>query len=84
MLWFFERNKESLRLETRYDNDSKEFVVTVFWSDGRQQTERFTDVELCRTWLTGLEQSLASEHWVMSGSPVVLPHGWPDRPLTNE
>jgi hypothetical protein len=27
MRWFFERNEESLKLETRYDNDTSEYVA---------------------------------------------------------
>ena len=43
MLWFLERDDESLKLETRYDNDTSEFVVIVRHLDGRERTEQFTD-----------------------------------------
>ena len=39
MLWFFEREKESLRVETRYDNDTSEFVTVVRYPDGHEHTE---------------------------------------------
>ena len=51
MLWFFERDDESLKLETRYDNDTSEFVVIVRHPDGREQTERFTDGDEYGAWL---------------------------------
>ena len=42
MLWFFDREDESLRLETRYDNDRSEFVAVVRYPDGRERSERFS------------------------------------------
>lgn len=82
MLWFFEREEQALRLETRYDNDAAEFVVTVQWPDGRQQTERFTELEACRAWLVALENALEAERWNPQGPPIFLPYGWPDRRLS--
>ena len=38
MLWFFERDDESLKLETRCDNDTSESVVIVRHPDGREHT----------------------------------------------
>ena len=29
MLWFFERNDEQVKLETRFDNDTQEYVAIV-------------------------------------------------------
>lgn len=48
MLWFFERDDEFLKLETRYDNDTSEFVVIVRYPDGHQRSERFPDGDTCR------------------------------------
>src|SRR5438093_2046012 len=84
MMWFFEREREKLQIDTLYDNAANEFVVTVGWPDGRKQTERFGSTEECRTWLLRLEQTLASQHWVLNGSPVILPHGWPDNPFFSD
>jgi hypothetical protein len=82
MLWFFERNEESLRLETRYDNDTSEFVLMVRWPNGREQTERFIDREAYRVRLVALENGFQTERWVRHGPPVILPDGWPDEQLT--
>lgn len=79
MLWFFEKDDELVRLETRYDNDTSEIVVTVHWPDGRDQTERFTDEETCRGWLVVMEQSLRHARWMRNGPPIILPYGWPNR-----
>ena len=82
MLWFFEREAQSLRLETRYDNDSSEYVVIVHWPDGREETERFTDQDTYRRRLVELENRLETDHWSRQGPPVVLPNGWPNKRLT--
>ena len=81
MLWFFERGQKSLRLETRYDNATSEFVVMVRYPDGREQSERFAEGDACRRWLEAFEQNLAVQDWIGRGGPIVLPYGWPDKPL---
>jgi hypothetical protein len=81
MLWFFERRREALQLETRFDNGSAEFVVIVRYPDGREQTERFSEAEACRTWLAMFERDLERQEWARKGGPVLLPDGWPDKPL---
>ena len=40
MLWFFDREDESLRRETRYDTDRSEFVAGVTHPDGSERMER--------------------------------------------
>ena len=76
MLWFFERDDESLRLETRYDNDASEYVAIVRHPDGRKDTYRFAAAEAFRSWLLGFEESLRDEYWVSQSQPVILPDGW--------
>lgn len=73
MLWFFERNDESLKLETRYDNDTSELVAIVRYPDGREQTERFTELAACRKWLVDLENALEGE--MDTQRPAGLPAG---------
>jgi hypothetical protein len=80
MLWFFERNAESLQLETTYDNDTAEYVVEVRQPDGRTHVERFKEREAFEQWLTAFEEKVGAECWTSkSGGPVLLPYGWPDR-----
>ncbi len=81
-MWFFERDDQSLHLETRYDNDTGEFVAIVYWPDGTEKTERFTELAAYRTRLIALERQLEDERWARKGGPVILPDGWPDRRLT--
>jgi hypothetical protein len=83
MLWFFERDEHSLHLETRYDDDTSEYVVMTRYSDGREQTERFTKANKFRSWLVEFDQNLETQQWTLRrGGPVVLPDGWPDKWLT--
>jgi hypothetical protein len=80
MLWFYARNRVSLSLETRFDNETAEYVAIVYHPDGRRQTERFDTREAFHEWLVTTEQTLASDHWKPDGPPHVLPDGWPDKP----
>lgn len=82
MLWFFERDDEIAQLETRFDNETAEYVAVVRWPDGREDIGRSPDVESYRTLLAALEAKLQDEQWRRDGPPVILPDGWPDkRPL---
>ena len=78
MLWCFERHNELLRVETRYDNETSEFVAIVRHPDGREETHRFATADAFRSWLTAFEQTLAAEQWTSQGPPLFLPEGWPD------
>jgi hypothetical protein len=81
MLWFFEREDDSLYLETRYDNGTSEFVAVVRYKDGRVRTMRFHDSAKFRTWVEGFEHDLATQRWTSRSGPILLPYGWPDKPL---
>ncbi len=80
MVWFYKRASASLSVETRYDNETSEYVAVVVHPDGRQQTERFLTREAFREWLMALEQQLQHEQWMSDGPVHVLPDGWPDKP----
>jgi hypothetical protein len=77
MVWLWSRDKESLKLETRYDNETGEFVMVLAWSDGRRQTERFSDLAAFRARLVQMEHVLEAERWWNTGPPIILPDGWP-------
>jgi hypothetical protein len=81
MLWFFDREDESLRLETRYDNESSQFVAVVRYPDGSKRTERFGTLESFRRWLDALDQILREQQWASRSGPVILPYGWPNTRL---
>jgi hypothetical protein len=79
MLWFFERGTQAVRLETRYDNDTAEYVAVATYPDGREESERFPDADRFRRWLMAWERTREAEHWIRHGPPIVLPDGWPHR-----
>ena len=82
MLWFYTRNRDSLRIETRYDNLTQEYVGIVTHPGGGHEAKRFRTVDEFRAWLVGLERELATQQWIPDGAPQVLADGWPDtRPL---
>jgi len=76
MIWIFQRGEESLRLETRYDNETTEYVLILHHPDGSHQTERFNDSVTFQTRLDSLDRRLGSENWQYVGAPVLLRHGW--------
>lgn len=76
MIWMFERGREVLRLETRFDTAESEYVLVVIWSDERVETERFNDAAAFDLRLRTLERQLAAEHWVQVGAPTILSDGW--------
>ena len=79
MLWFFDRGAEVLEIETRYDNDTSEYVLEVRAPIDAPTTERFTDAVTLQSRLLEIEQGLSGQRWRRSGPPVMLPDGWPDR-----
>jgi hypothetical protein len=88
MIWFWSRERQRMRLETRYDNDTSEFVMVIEHPDGRRETERFEDIGTFRERLIALEQAFEAEHWTQSGKPEFVPEWFPQRrldsqPLTN-
>ena len=81
MVWFWSRGGQELHLETAFDNEKSEFVVTMVWSDGRREIERFTKLEEFRTRLVAIEQHLQSDRWKNSGPPLFVPAGFPNKRL---
>jgi len=79
MLWFYTRDRESLSLETRYDNETLEYVGILTHPDGRQETNRFSTAKTFRDWLVTLDRSLMARQWAQNGAPHILPDGWPDK-----
>jgi hypothetical protein len=76
MIWFFARGSQSLRVETRYDNVTAEFLLVVPRQDGVGEIERFRDADAFRTRLEALQEQLQADHWTAVGQPVLLKDGW--------
>lgn len=76
MIWLFERGDRVVRLETRYDTETREYVLEVAWSDGLSKTERFTDCAAFGKRALELEKQLETEHWKQAGAPRAIVGDW--------
>jgi hypothetical protein len=76
MVWFYERSDGALRIETRFDSATKEYILEVAWPGRSPTMERFSSSVAFETRVLALEGQLATEHWQQVGSPEILPHGW--------
>jgi hypothetical protein len=43
MIWFFARGNEAVRVETRFDNASREYVLEIDWANRPLEVERYRD-----------------------------------------
>lgn len=76
MLWFY-RHDASLRVvETRYDNDTCDYVLVLHDAAGHTTEERFKTAQLFRERLEQLEQEFAEQRWRPDGAPFFLRTGW--------
>jgi len=76
MVWFYKRSDGELRIETRFDSASNQYVLEVAWPGRPTMSERFSDTAAFETRVLALERQLDAERWEQVGSPEILPHGW--------
>jgi hypothetical protein len=76
VVWFYKRHDGALRIETRFDAVTNEYVLDVAWPDRPAETERFSDAEQFRIRTVALERQLDADNWTQIGGPDILPHGW--------
>ena len=76
MIYIFERDTESLRLETRYSSDSKTYEIIWRRADGTTTKESFTGETSFRTRLDEIYSDLEHEMWRTVGPPHLLADGW--------
>ena len=81
MVWFFGRDGQTIRVETRFDSDSREYVLEVARPEQPPLTERFKDVDSFRGRLQMMEAELNAGAWSQTGSEL-LPPPWKG-PFTN-
>ena len=62
MVWFFQRGREHLRVETRRGR-SGEFILILHQADGTQLVDRFKSQGKFRKRLHDLERKLARARW---------------------
>jgi hypothetical protein len=76
MVWFFEREHEVTRLETRFDNDSGEYVLIIEPPNVALRTERFTSQQDFQARLVVVERQLKAQHWAQRRGVQILADGW--------
>jgi hypothetical protein len=82
MVWFFARGNEAVRVETRFDNASREYVLEIAWAKRPVETERFRDHAAFEARVASVEAQLRADAWAQVGGPEILPDGWRG-PFTN-
>jgi hypothetical protein len=75
MVWLFERDDRAIRVETRFDRDTSEYVLIQQRADDGEIIERFGDESMFRARLETLERQLETESWRRTG-PFLLSDGW--------
>jgi hypothetical protein len=76
MIWLFERDNQAVRVETRFDKDTAEYVATIDWADGKTDTERFSDHAAFQLRIVELEHVLTSQRWKQVGGPTLIRGDW--------
>ena len=73
MVWFFQRGDDLLRVETRRDRKSREFLLILRQSDGTELVDRFKSKGKFQKRLDDLERKLKANRWAESAAPGI-PH----------
>ena len=76
MLWFFGKGDEVVRLETRFDRTSNEYVLVIAWANRPPETERFQQFAAFNDRIHALERQLHEAHWTLMAQPTLLKDGW--------
>jgi hypothetical protein len=72
----FERESESLRIETRYVSASKTYEIIWRRADGTTTQESFKGETSFRTRLDEIYTELEEQEWHTLGPPNLLADGW--------
>ena len=72
----FERESESLRIETRYVSSSKTYEIIWRRADGTTTQESFIGETSFRTRLDDIYTELEEQDWQTLGPPNLLADGW--------
>lgn len=77
MIWLYERKGTVLRVETTYDNATKEYVLQLTDPGLGPRVERFSDGAAYRHRLEALDTEIRTGEWHLSGTPQIDPEGFP-------
>ena len=71
MIWIFERDREVVRVETRFDSKTSEYVLAMFSGGRLESIERYQHAGAFGERLRALEQQLGAERWSQIDSPEI-------------
>jgi hypothetical protein len=77
MIWLYERNGATVRVETSFDSDTHEYVLRYVDPTLGTRVERFSDAAAYQARLEALEAQMTAEEWHLTGHPEVVPEGFP-------
>jgi hypothetical protein len=75
MVWIFDREGQTLTLESRYDEPAGEFTVFIRHSEGWVQVERFEEPLHFRMWLERFQRDVQRLGWTPRHGPLIFTHG---------
>jgi hypothetical protein len=67
MVWFFEREDETLRISTTYESVSGVYALTMHRQDGTDTTESFPTKAAFHKRLQEIERGLLTDSWSAAG-----------------
>ena len=76
MVYLFERESESLRLETRFIKAQNLYEIIWRRADGTMTRETFNGETSFRSRVAAIQTELEEQHWQNSGPPQLLADGW--------
>jgi hypothetical protein len=77
MIWLYERGREVLSIETRFDDATSEFELIWNQPDGTRAMERFSTEDAFRARLSTIEETLRAAEWSSApASPQIMRDGW--------
>jgi len=71
MIWIFERDREIVRVETRFDSKTNEYVLAIFGGECLETIERYRRPGEFGDRLRALEQQLVAERWSQIDNPEI-------------
>lgn len=76
MIYLFEKQSESMRIETRYSRDANCYEIIWRKADGTVTHESFAGEASFRLRLDEIYTLLEQEHWTTVGPPQLQRDGW--------
>jgi len=76
VVWFYASSNGTVRVETRLDSVTNEYVLETEWPGRPTAVERFGDAAAFDVRVREVEWQLEIEGCHQLGGPEILPHGW--------